>query len=364
MPPKNIVVLLDGSWANAVSGGPDTNIAALSRLISSNQQIKFYNPGVGTHVGLVNRYWWGVLGKGVFVMARAAWKFVADNFQEGDKIYIFGYSRGAYAARHLASMIVRHGVKAFHNDIEEGFHEYMENCHKPCESPRGEVEFLGLFDCVPGNFFYMINSKRRYLNNPQLEIGIKVFRHAVSFQERRLSFRPILFERNGHADFAQHWFPGYHGDVGGGKGSSGGLSNFSLWWMMREAFGRGLKFDVIQCEWHHLGHTVGVIYDANPEEEGVCSDYWTTKIGIKWERKNHVTTENCPDQQLRFEQMIKCPLYKANNGYEILCPRNNVNLNEEIWPLFDATEVPYLIRVIKQRIGKCQFIRFCSKQGH
>src|SRR5579863_705472 len=303
---RNIILLFDGTFNNAIEKNTETNIEALKLSISSKDQLKFYYQGVGENVGWINKILWGILGKGVFMAARKAWEDISNNYQEGDKIYIFGFSRGAFAARHLASMLVRYGVTAYRGKIEEGFREYVSNCDKPCDLTRKEVQFLGLFDCVPGNGLYALRDFNSALNSPKLENGILNFRHAVSTDERRYSFRPILFEKGQQQSFAQHWFPGYHCDVGGYKTNSLGLSSFSLWWMIREAYGIGLDFDNIVCPLHRAGNNLGVIININPEQEPTCSDYLSTKLGLRWNRKTHAV-ENVPDEKLSFEALDLCP---------------------------------------------------------
>jgi len=304
--PKKIVALLDGTWNSNIEGTTETNINAIKLSISKEDQLKFYYVGVGENVGSINRTLWGALGKGVFSAARKAWEDISNNYIKGDTIYIFGFSRGAFAARHLASMIVRYGTSAYQGRIEDGFREYLLNCQKPCETVKQEVHLLGLFDCVPGNNFYLLRDQSSHLNSPTLEKGILNFRHAVSIDERRYSFRPILFEKGEQLSFGQHWFPGFHSDVGGNKGNSLGLSSFSLWWMIREAFGLGLNFDNIECPRHLKGNNLGVILNVNPEEQPTCSDYFTTKLGISWDRRER-EKKNIPDQLLAFEDLDICP---------------------------------------------------------
>lgn len=250
--PKNIVVFLDGTWNNAVSTDtPPTNVYWLSQSVARTNQLKNYYPGVGSHTGWLGKYVYGATGKGVFQTARLAWQFVSTNYEEGDKVFIFGFSRGAYAARHLAGMIVRHGLKAWQGKIEETFREWQVDVRKPCTTVRQDVHFLGLFDCVPGNFLYLWRDRSSYLNVTHLEPVILHVRHAVSIHERRWSFRPLVFEPNlHHNSFAQHWFPGFHSDVGGGENVADGLASLSLWWMIREAYGLGLAFDNIDCSYH------------------------------------------------------------------------------------------------------------------
>jgi uncharacterized protein (DUF2235 family) len=168
------------------------------------------------------------------------------------------------------------------------------------------VHFLGLFDCVPGNHFYAWRDPDSGLNSPMLEPGILHFRHAVSLSERRWSFRPLIFRRGEQQSFAQHWFPGYHSDVGGGKAIAEGLASFSLWWMMREAYGQGLAFENIQCPHHRGGHALGVIRGVDPSAAGVCSDYWTTHLGLVWNRRGR-QLDPSPDESPSFAELDACP---------------------------------------------------------
>jgi uncharacterized protein (DUF2235 family) len=304
--PKNIIILFDGTWNNNIEGDSGTNIDALKLSISSKDQLKFYYVGVGENIGNVNKLFWGVTGKGVFIAARKAWEDISNNYQDGDKIFIFGFSRGAFAARHLAGMISRYGLTAYKGKIEDGFREYISKCKKPDEYAIGKVHFLGLFDCVPGNYLYLLRDKSFHLNSSKLEKGILNFRHAVSINERRYSFRPILFEKGEQLSFAQHWFPGFHSDVGGHRNNSNGLSSLSLWWMMREAIGLGLDIDNLECKNHHYGNSLGVIQCVNPDDEPTSSDYWTTKIGFRWDRLKK-ETKNLPDAQIPFDKLVDCP---------------------------------------------------------
>lgn len=285
--PKNIVVMMDGTWNSAISRVTGyTNIAALNSSVSAQGQVKIYQPGVGDGVGFFGQFIYGLTGKGVFNAARRAWNGVSANFQRGDKIYIFGFSRGAFAARHLAGMLVRFGVKAYRGELENSFREYLSKCRHPVETVRCEVHMLGLFDCVPGNRLYVMRDRSEHLNSSSLEAGIRHFRHAVSKDERRWSFKPIVFENQGNQEtFEQHWFPGYHSDVGGGDGVAVGLSAYSGWWMMREAYNLGLDIDNIDCHHHRYGHALDVIQSVDTTQPPVSSDYLTTRVGLRWDRQ-------------------------------------------------------------------------------
>jgi len=306
--PKNIIVCFDGTWRNAANAtAQSTNIDILFQSVSQQNQVANYYPGPGSNVSIFSRLTNGASGKGVFQQARLAWKFISRVHQKGDRIFIFGFSRGAFAARHLAGMIVRHGTSAYQGNIEQGFRDWLNSSDQLLKAPQGEVHFLGLFDCVPGNQLYVLRDQSKHLNSPHLEPGILHFRHAVSIHERRWSFKPLMFHPGPHHDsFSQRWFPGYHSDVGGGNNVANGLSYFSLWWMMREAYGEGLDFENMSCQLHRqAGHLMGVIERCDPHMEPVPSDTLATRMGIRWSRKN-TGHDSDPDPTPRLSDLVQC----------------------------------------------------------
>lgn len=137
---RNIVVCMDGTWNNAVSQTPPfTNIHYIFHMTSPVNQVKVYTPGVGAHVGWVSKYVFGIAGKGVFQAARWAWDQVKANYAQGDKIFIFGFSRGAFAARHLAGMIVRFGLEGWQEGVEYTFRKYLKAVSDPNPGTAQEV---------------------------------------------------------------------------------------------------------------------------------------------------------------------------------------------------------------------------------
>jgi len=287
---KNLIVGLDGTWNSVFDRvGGHTNIPDLLSWVDRNGQSSTYIAGVGNGLGTFGRTLYGALGRGVFNAARQGWQWLHMNYQAGDHIFIFGFSRGAFAARHLASMVVRHGLRGWQGDIETEFNKWRRTVHQPAPITQTPVHMLGLFDCVPGNQFYITRDRSHYLNSGELEPGIQNFRHAVAIHERRWSYTPILFQRglrSGQA-FEQRWFPGYHSDVGGGNSAkvANGLAAFSLWWMMREAHGLGLKLNLVTCPHHPGGTHLNVIQTVDTSDPPRCSDWFTTRLGLNAERQ-------------------------------------------------------------------------------
>lgn len=186
-------------------------------------------------------------------------------YSEGDAIYIFGFSRGAYTARFLAEMLHTIGLLSRGNeemvrfawdtfakfqqtrgderksDEVKATEAFMVNFKTTFCRPSVNVHFLGLFDCVNsvGQFELPFASKSfSYIAKPPATH----IRHAVSIHERRLKFKPALFvydQKHIQGDTVEVWFSGNHGDVGGGWGLRKNqpylLSDIPLQWMINEA---------------------------------------------------------------------------------------------------------------------------------
>jgi hypothetical protein len=270
-PPMNIVVCFDGTGNENET--QDTNVHRLFQLLDRSRSISNYYSGVGVGGRAIGNLLDQLTGRGAFRTLRAAYTFVRANFIAGDKIFIFGFSRGAFVARHLAGMIARIGL---HHHTEIGYDSYRESLVRigipDYYGRKNNVQFLGLFACVPGNQALTIGRSARAVNNPILEPNILNVAHAVSRDERRLAFKPLIFKANGQHTLIQAWFPGYHSDVGGDQTKP--LTNFALAWMIREAHKHGL--------W--LSSEPNLQFD--PRAPGKSSDWPLQKIGVRCVRKH------------------------------------------------------------------------------
>jgi uncharacterized protein (DUF2235 family) len=246
---KNIAVFLDGTQ-NRCEGACVTNVAKLFMHASAQtsegiSQVKFYSPGVGVYRALDK---WTVLsGVGVQVNLRLAYQFVCANYEPDCRIYIFGFSRGAYSARHLAGLIakfgiLRHGDIAKSREIYESY-RYSATGRDPDELVFGDphpIQFLGLWDAVAATRPFLLG-KNTGLRGGKLEPEILIARHALALDERRYSFWPERYENNA-PQYEEKWFPGYHCDVGGGYPvNQSGLSHLPLEWMIKEAGKAGFE---------------------------------------------------------------------------------------------------------------------------
>lgn len=317
---KRIVVCMDGTWQSLHQDRP-TNIALIARSVAHKEtvvepdgseryihQIVIYTQGVGANVGALpgrsflsvamsrfNRLAGGVFGEGLEDGILDAYMRLCFNYEEGDEIFIFGFSRGAFAARRLAGLINTSGILSrqyihlawaaytlYHNapsrratdgareQHEEEARRFRENFGKGgrntdgTRTKRGEppqITFLGVFDTVVqrglGDVIASISpwGRRRYeLKNFIICPNVQAARHAVAVDERRRAFPLTPWEgiddsnatartRNNTPDrtyYYQRWFIGTHGDIGGGDKSK--LSALTLKWMAEGAAEMGLRF--------------------------------------------------------------------------------------------------------------------------
>ena len=113
--PKNIVFCADGTWNHpdeTDDGVPTpTNVYKLfNALLQTDTQAPHYNSGVGTDGTPIDHLLGGAIGEGLFQKIRDGYTTIARSYQDGDQIYLFGFSRGAYTARSLAGMIAVCGL--------------------------------------------------------------------------------------------------------------------------------------------------------------------------------------------------------------------------------------------------------------
>ena len=272
---KNIVICCDGT--SAEYSRRNTNIVKLYQsVIRDSEQIAFYDPGVGTFSFLgreVGRRVGIVLGKafgaGLQQNIEDAYRYLMDRYQPGDRVFLFGFSRGAFTVRALAGMLHKCGLlqKGSNNlipyaskiynrhdndDIAAGFKEtYSHEC-KPY--------FIGVWDTV-GSMGWFWGSKffDTYLNE-DVTYGYQ----AVSTDERRRHFPVSLWNESRmleHQTIVQVWFPGFHSDVGGSHPDPG-ISDITLKWMLENARDKGLRLKEGRTE------------NLNPNPHGQIDESW------------------------------------------------------------------------------------------
>jgi uncharacterized protein (DUF2235 family) len=196
-----------------------------------------------------------VAGEGFFENISDAYKFLMGAYEDGDKVFLFGFSRGAYTARAVAALL--HSIGLLHRDSEclvpyalrywqsdfgpnspggATCAEFKATLSRPCP-----VHFVGVWDTVGSvGFVNYFKSFPHITHNPEVEH----LRHAVSVDERRSTFRQNLAEPINSQDIEDVFFAGVHSDVGGGyEPSESGLAKIAFAWIVREARTHGLDVD-------------------------------------------------------------------------------------------------------------------------
>jgi hypothetical protein len=274
---KNIVICCDGTWntPDEEDGGvpAPTNVVrifnATARSDGAVPQHRYYHPGVGTNGGWWDKLVGGGTGAGLDRNIMSAYRELADHYQSGDRIFLFGFSRGAYTVRSLAGMIGRCGLldtagmeearawglvqRLFQQGYRRGTETRERNSWAGLPFHDGgnavAIHFLGVWDTVgalgiPDDMALLNlldNLQDHTFHDTRLGQHIVHARHAVAIDEMRATFQPTLWI-SPNPEHRQLWFPGVHSDVGGGYRECG-LADGALKWMMEEAAALGLVFD-------------------------------------------------------------------------------------------------------------------------
>jgi uncharacterized protein (DUF2235 family) len=270
---KRLIICCDGTWQSLDNDWP-TNVQRIAQFVRPTAadgtiQTLYYDPGLGLKSAL-DRVMGGAFGKGLDAEIEQAYSFLSMNWEVEDEIYLFGFSRGAYTVRSLAGLIRSCGIvrrdrlraipraMALYRDREIGPDDDECIVFRKSNSTNQEetppvVHFLGCFDTVGAlgipNVIPMISVEQvlnddHSFHDTQLNSWILHARHAVAIDEQRQDFdvtrmQPPRHPKQGHS-LKEIWFPGGHGNVGGGIRTERGLSDGALKWMVAEASSVGL----------------------------------------------------------------------------------------------------------------------------
>lgn len=252
---KNIVYCSDGTW-----NGPSskTNVWLLRQMLADNgvTQCAIYDSGVGFTGRFLSRLRAGAFGDGLVKNIGEGYASIAKVYRPGDRIFLFGFSRGAYTARSLAGMVAYCGLPAngFSADsVAAAFTAYRERqpgmpwTHRPADFVDAHIEMIGVWDTVgamgvPGALFGNQIPAEIKFQNRTLHPDVRAGYHAIAIDERRRQFVPTLWDAPAPGQtIEQVWFTGVHCDVGGGRRlRSTSLSEITLAWMVDKAIRHGV----------------------------------------------------------------------------------------------------------------------------
>jgi len=304
--PKNIVICADGT-GNTTIKGRGTNVFKIFEAVDTSehrtkarplQQVAIYHDGVGTESLKWLRVVSGASGWGLSRNVKQLYGELARVYVPGDRIFLFGFSRGAFTVRTLAGLITTCGIldvskpeystnDAFWRGIRAAYKVYRQKYQtrlsrwlKGTRAPdpgalrrfsveiRGfsfpaepVIDFIGVWDTVdavglPFRLADVINEVFWRFKFPDTTLSphVGAAYHALAADEARQSFAPVLWDETGerpeHPRVQQVWFAGVHSNVGGGYPRQG-MSLVALDWMMNQAERHGLRFHAAQRTLYH-----------------------------------------------------------------------------------------------------------------
>lgn len=281
---KRIVVCADGTWNRPekdLAKDFPTNVLRMARAIDPRgsdgitQQV-FYDWGIGSYYEQVLG---GATGKGLNKNIMDDYRYIVQNYQPGDEIFLFGFSRGAYTVRSLSGLIYNCGIlkRPDARLIEQAFEHYKKPGYS--YAPDGEksiafrdahshksrnIKFVGVWDTVgalgiPISFLGLLDKKDEFYDT-KIGPNVDIARHAMAIDEVRSDFEPTIWDPREKLDLKQVWFAGVHSNIGGSyapdKQTGGLLSDIPLQWMMQQAAEAGLVLEP------HLKASLNCRYDA------------------------------------------------------------------------------------------------------
>lgn len=270
---KRLAIFCDGTWNSAdqiKDGAPcPTNVVKLALRVAKRDagtpQLAYYDQGVGTGNSL-DKFTGGAFGEGLDDNLYDGYRFLMLNYELGDEIFLFGFSRGAYTVRSLAGMVRKCGIlrrrstdrypdaiKVYgdqSNPDDDGPTRFRRE-HSIAGEQRIPIRMIGVWDTVgamgiPVRGLRWLTAEKYRFHDVELSGSVERAYQALAIDERRSPFdaaRWAYKPKDGQI-VEQVWFCGVHSDVGGGyRSGEWGLSDITLEWMRDKARDAGLKID-------------------------------------------------------------------------------------------------------------------------
>ena len=260
---RDHVIIIDGTMSS-LRPGHETNAGITYKLIREASDPATVS--LRYEAGVQWQHWRRTLdvieGRGINRQIRRVYGILASRYRSGDRIFLFGYSRGAYAVRSLAGVIDRVGllradyaternIRLAYRYYERGVESNAARIFRAARCHRdAPIEMVGVWDTVQALGFrapviWRWAEKAHAFHNHALGQSIRHGYHALALNETREAFTPVLWEHQpdwpGHVE--QGWFRGSHGDVGGqlaGFLDARPMANIPLCWMLEKAERCGL----------------------------------------------------------------------------------------------------------------------------
>ena len=291
---KRLILCCDGTWNKADqedNGVPcPTNVVKIGYRVAKRDgttpQIVYYDQGVGSG-NILDRYTGGAFGEGLEDNIHDAYRFLIANYEPGDELFLFGFSRGAFTARSIGGMVRKCGVlgREFIQHYRDAIALYRSE-HRPTDPAAVKfrkdysvskddikIKCIGVWDTVgalgiPLRGLRSLTRGKHQFHDTELSGVVENAYHALAIDERRMPFEPTLwmYKPKPGQTIEQVWFCGVHSDVGGGYPEHG-LSDITLDWMIGKAKSTGLAFDNSAMQ-------------AHPLEPDPCAELHNSKTGL------------------------------------------------------------------------------------
>ncbi|RMZ81386.1 hypothetical protein DV738_g2207, partial [Chaetothyriales sp. CBS 135597] len=318
---KRLIVACDGTWMDSDNGivrgkkQEPSNVSRLCWALKATSrdgygQVINYVPGVGTSGGPLSRFLGGAVGSGLKENISEAYNYLATNWNPGDEVFLFGFSRGAFTARCVGGMMGDFGLLTkdglpYFNEIFEDYtnrhnDNYVSNFPDVPFPNKGRfdaryveelqargltrlripIKAIGVWDTVGSLGIPKIpllrslglqssDTHQYQFYDTRLNPFIENAFQALALDERRGPFSPAVWEKgnNDRVNLKQVWFPGAHSNVGGGYADQE-LANISLAWMMSR----------LETFLDFREHYIARIYEASRayyKESGQKTRWWS-----------------------------------------------------------------------------------------
>ncbi|MEJ5217507.1 DUF2235 domain-containing protein [Cognatishimia sp. D5M38] len=255
------VIILDGTMSS-LEEGMETNAGRTYQLLSEKGGISLFY-----EAGLQFTKWHNapdiMMGRGINRQIRRAYGVLASRYRPGDRIFLFGYSRGAFAVRSLAGVIDRIGLlqaqHATERNIRQAYRHYETDPNAPVVGEFAkafchetvEIQMIGVWDTVKAlgvrlPLVWKLSDRQHDFHDHRLGQSVRNGFHALALNETRSVYAPVMWstENGWQGNVEQVWFRGTHGDVGGqidGMSDVRPLANIPLVWMLENAERCGLE---------------------------------------------------------------------------------------------------------------------------
>ncbi|KAI4132995.1 MAG: hypothetical protein LQ338_000463 [Usnochroma carphineum] len=285
---KRLIACCDGTWLNSNMGLMNKKLpipSNVTRIMHATKaktsdgvpQIVFYEPGIGSEGNILNRIVGGATAQGLSENIRETYAFLANNYSNGDEIFLIGFSRGAFTARSVAGFIGGVGLltksglpnlaevfKDFQHRRDPNYRPAKPNVPFPrkpsANDPRYRekmaqegltrlgirIKVVGVFDTVGSlgiprvgwlerTGLQRTDTKEFLFYDTNLDNSIENAYQALALDENRTAFSPAVWEKppGNTTNLRQVWFPGTHSNIGGGYPDQG-MANITLAWMMSQ----------------------------------------------------------------------------------------------------------------------------------